>query len=99
MDDISTVAAGMALDCDRSGLVVRARFAFGGVAPVPLRAIGAEEAIVGHRWNQAAVERVQSILARTLEPISDHRGSAEYRLAVAQSLVEKFRWEQQEAAA
>jgi xanthine dehydrogenase small subunit len=99
IDDISTVAAGMALDLDLSGVVVYARFAFGGVAPVPLRAIAAEEAVAGHRWNQAAVERVQSILARTLEPISDHRGSAEYRLAVAQSLVEKFRWEQQEAAA
>jgi xanthine dehydrogenase small subunit len=66
---------------------------------VPLRAIAAEETVLGRHWNQAAVERVQSILARTLEPISDHRGSAEYRLAVAQSLVEKFRWEQQEAAA
>jgi xanthine dehydrogenase molybdopterin binding subunit/xanthine dehydrogenase small subunit len=29
-------------------------------------------------------------LARTLQPISDHRGSAEYRLALAQSLFDKF---------
>jgi xanthine dehydrogenase small subunit len=99
MDDISTVAAAMAMDWDKSGKVACARFAFGGVAAIPLRALAAEEAILGQRWNDAAVERVQAALARTLEPISDHRGSAEYRLAVAKSLVAKFLWERREAAA
>ena len=99
MDDISTVAAAMALDCNTSGRIVHARFAFGGVAPVPLRVGAAEQAAIGERWDEAAVRRVQSILARTLNPISDHRGSAEYRWAMAQSLIEKFWWELQEAAA
>jgi xanthine dehydrogenase small subunit len=99
MDDISTVAAGMAMDLDDAGRITRARFAFGGVAAVPLLVTAAEEAILGMRWNQSAMERVQAVLARTLRPIGDHRGSAEYRLAVALSLVEKFRWEWQEAAA
>jgi xanthine dehydrogenase small subunit len=99
MDDISTVAAGMAMDWDRSGHITRACFAFGGVAAVPIRVAAAEEAVLGHRWNEATVERVQSILARTLRPISDHRGSAEYRLVVAQSLVEKFWWERRRAVA
>ncbi|PWU00542.1 MAG: xanthine dehydrogenase small subunit [Terriglobia bacterium] len=98
MDDISTVAAGMSLHFE-GDLITRARLSFGGVAPTPLRATAAEQSMVGRRWNRAAVERAQSILAGTLQPISDHRGSAEYRLAVAQSLVEKFWWEQQEAAA
>jgi len=99
MDDISTVAAGFALNWDESGRIAAARFAFGGVAAVPMRATEAEEAVLGLRWNQSAVERVQSILDRTLHPITDHRGSAEYRLSVAKSLVEKFWWERQEAAA
>ncbi len=99
MDDISTVAAGFAIDLDATGRIMRARLAFGGVAPVPLRVEAAEEAMIGQRWNESTVRRVQSILARTLHPISDHRGSAEYRLAVAQSLVEKFFWERREAAA
>jgi xanthine dehydrogenase small subunit len=99
MDDISTVAAAMAMDWDGAGRIVRARFAFGGVAPVPLRALGAEAAILGQRWNDTAVERVQSALDQTLHPIGDHRGSAEYRLAVAKSLVAKFLWERREAAA
>jgi xanthine dehydrogenase small subunit len=99
MDDISTVAAAMAIDWDSAGRIARGRFAFGGVAAIPIRAIAAEEAIVGHRWNDTAVERVQAALDRTLEPISDYRGSAEYRLAVSKSLVAKFLWERREAAA
>ena len=99
MDDISTVAAGLALDWNSAGRIARARFVFGGVAPVPLRVHAAEEAVIGERWNEPAVSRVQSILARTLKPISDHRGSSAYRLAVAQSLIEKFWWDRREVAA
>lgn len=99
MDDISTVAAAMAISWDASGKIARARFAFGGVAAIPLRAMAAEEAILGQRWNDAAVERVQAALDQTLKPISDHRGSADYRLAVAKSLVAKFLWDRREAAA
>jgi xanthine dehydrogenase small subunit len=101
MDDISTVAACMAMDWDDAGRtdrIGRCRIAFNGVAAVPMRAAAAEESIVGQRWNDAAVERAQAALDRTLKPISDHRGSAEYRLAVAKSLVGKFLWDRQEAA-
>lgn len=97
LDDISTVAAAMALDWDAAGRVTRARFAFGGVAATPIRVAEAEEALIGRLWNGAAVERVQAILDRTLRPISDHRGSAEYRREVAKSLVEKFWCESREA--
>jgi len=99
VDDISTVAAAFSMDQDGAGRVTCAVFAFGGVAAVPLRVYAAEEAVLGERWNQAAAERVQAALERTLRPIGDHRGSAEYRLEVAKSLVEKFWWERQEAAA
>jgi len=81
MDDISTVAAAFAIGADR-----RLRIAYGGVAPVPLRAWEAEAA--------ADSGRAREILARTLRPISDHRGSAAYRLALAQNLLDKFRWEE-----
>jgi xanthine dehydrogenase small subunit len=99
MDDISTVAAGMAMDWDGKGKIARVRFTFGGVAAIPLRASAAEDAVLGQRWNDAAVERAQAALDRTLQPMSDHRGSAEYRLAVSKSLVAKFLWECREAAA
>jgi xanthine dehydrogenase small subunit len=81
MDDISTVAAAFAITSDG-----QLRIAYGGVAPIPLRAFEAEAA--------GDPERVRAVLARTLQPISDHRGSAAYRLALAQSLLDKFRWEE-----
>jgi xanthine dehydrogenase small subunit len=99
MDDISTVAAAFSADVDGSGRVTRPRFAFGGVAKVPLRVYAAEESMLGERWNETSVERVQTVLESTLHPIGDHRGSAEYRREVAKSLVEKFRWEIMEATA
>jgi len=93
LDDISTVAAAMAIDRDRAGRVQRARFAFGGVAASPVLVGEAEQAILGQPWNESAVERVQRVLDRVLAPMSDHRGSKEYRREVSKSLVEKFWWE------
>jgi xanthine dehydrogenase small subunit len=89
MDDISTVAAAVALHTDSAGRIERARFAFGGVAATPILLSEAEEAVLGKRWDPETISRVQSIIARTLTPLSDHRGSAAYRLAVAQSVLEK----------
>lgn len=93
LDDISTVAAAMALDLDSHGKVSRPRFAFGGVAATPVRIVEAEQAVVDQPWNDAAVRRVQGVFERVLKPVSDHRGSKEYRLEVSKSLVEKFHWE------
>jgi xanthine dehydrogenase small subunit len=99
MDDISTVAACFAIEVDERGRIEKARLAYGGVAATPVRALEAEEAIAGLRWNENAVHTAQDVLARTLHPISDHRGSAAYRLALAQNLLEKFWWEGQAEAA
>jgi xanthine dehydrogenase small subunit len=93
LDDISTVAAAMAIDREADGRVRRARFAFGGVAATPMRATAAEQAVEGQPWDEAAVERVQQAVARAVTPIADARGSREYRLAMATSLVAKFWWD------
>jgi xanthine dehydrogenase small subunit len=98
MDDISTVAAAFAVDLDEANRVTRARLAYGGVAAVPMRAVQAEDALQGRTFNEAAVQHAAEILGQTLQPISDHRGSADYRLALAQSLLQKFWWEQREEA-
>ena len=96
MDDISTVAAGLSIDWDGNGRISRALFAFGGVGPVTLRVLRAEEAAMGQPWNESTVERIQRELDRALHPIDDHRGSAAYRLAIAKSFVEKFYWDWRE---
>jgi xanthine dehydrogenase small subunit len=98
VDDISTVAAGISVRSDRSGRITSARIALGGVGPMPLRAFEAEEAIIGSRVGarvgDVELERAKEMLRRTLHPMSDHRGSAAYRLAMAQRLLEKFFWSQ-----
>jgi xanthine dehydrogenase small subunit len=99
VDDISTVAACLSVTVDGRNRVEQARFAYGGVAPTPIRAIAAEEATLGLEWNMNTVRKAQEVLARTLKPISDHRGSAEYRVAMAQMLIERYWHEPQTEAA
>lgn len=93
MDDISTVAAGFAIRLDASGVVEAARLAFGGVAATPVRATAAEHELVGAPLTRSTVDRAKQAIAATLQPLTDHRGSAAYRLAMAQSLLDKFLYE------
>jgi xanthine dehydrogenase small subunit len=90
LDDISTVAAAFAIDRSADGRVRRARFAFGGMAATPVRVTAAEHAVEGQPWTESAVTRAQQAIAGTLTPIADARGSREYRIAVAASLVARF---------
>jgi xanthine dehydrogenase small subunit len=99
LDDISTVAAAFALDTDRSGHITRARAAYGGVAATPVLVAGFGQALACRTWNNSAVRAAQEAVAAALAPMGDHRGSAAYRLAMAQSLIEKFWWQTQEAEA
>jgi xanthine dehydrogenase small subunit len=99
LDDISTVAACLAISRDSAGRVLLARFAYGGVAEVPLRVYDAERAVQGRHWNADTALRAQEAVSRVVRPISDHRGSADYRLAMAKSLIGKFVHEMLEAAA
>jgi xanthine dehydrogenase small subunit len=103
LDDISTVAACFALRLDRTGRVDAARIAYGGVAEIPKRVKLAEDELIGRPWSHieynVSLRRAQRAVERTLQPMSDHRGSAAYRLALAQRLLEKFQHELVAAAA
>jgi len=87
--DISIVAAAFSIDTDPAGIVRRARLAYGGVAPTPVRARRAEAALEGRRLVDAAAE-VAAILAGEFKPIDDVRGGAAYRRGLVVSLWEKF---------
>lgn len=97
LDDISTVAAGFGLWIE-DGVVTKARLGYGGVAATPVRARDAEDALVGHPFDAAAVARVRPLLEGAFTPITDHRGSAAYRRAMVPRLVEKLEAERAEAA-
>ncbi|MEN8376495.1 MAG: xanthine dehydrogenase family protein subunit M [Gemmatimonadota bacterium] len=70
----------------------RPRVAFGSVAPTPVRATHAEEALA----SGAGAAEVRAALARDISPIDDVRSTASYRLAVAGNLLLSW-WEQGEA--
>ena len=87
--DISIVAGAFCVELDASGVVRKARIAYGGVAVMPLRAKKAEAALIGKKLC-AAAGAVAEALRSEFKPIDDVRGSADYRRGVVVSLWEKF---------
>ena len=84
--DISTVIGACRLTLD-GDTVDAARIAYGGMAAVPARARTAEKALAGMAWTEAAATTAGDALAGDFRPISDHRGSAAYRMRVAANLL------------
>ena len=87
--DISTVCGCFNLRLD-GGRVAEARIAFGGMAATPKRATEVEQALTGKPWTGATVAAASTAFARDFAPITDLRGSAAYRLRVAQNLLHKY---------
>ncbi|MCC6333867.1 MAG: xanthine dehydrogenase small subunit [Myxococcales bacterium] len=88
--DISTVSAGLYVETDGKGVVTLARLAFGGMAATPKRASSAEAALLGQPWGEASIEAAAAALVKDFTPLSDHRGSKEYRARVAANLLRGF---------
>ena len=87
--DISTVCAAFSI-VREEGQVRSARIAFGGMAATPQRAPKAEQALVGSTFDHRAIDACASAITAQFKPLSDWRGSAEYRLQVAANLAEQF---------
>jgi xanthine dehydrogenase small subunit len=87
--DIATVGAAL-LVWEEAGVVADARLAFGGVGATVIRAARAEAALTGGPFDAASVALAAVALAQDIAPLSDWRGSAAYRLAVAQGLLHRL---------
>jgi CO/xanthine dehydrogenase FAD-binding subunit len=77
--DIAIAGAGAWVQLDTDGKFAAARIALASVAPTPFRPAPAEQALIGQAPSKALVERVALIAAQACTPISDTRGSADYR--------------------
>ena len=93
-DDISSVCIAVNLP-QKDGVTSNARLVFGGMAATPVRARGSETVLEGRAFDQMAVHEAQQVLAEELQPISDARASAAYRLQVAQNLLQRILMENQ----
>lgn len=67
----------------------RIRIALGAVAPSPIRASEAEAFLEGKENTPAVIDRAAGLVDRAVNPITDIRGSAEYRGYVSQVLVRR----------
>ncbi|WP_135230341.1 xanthine dehydrogenase small subunit [Deinococcus fonticola] len=88
-DDISSVAAGIALELE-AGVVKQVRIGLGGVAATPIRALETEVALRGQPWTQDTVRRAARVMGGEGTPLGDHRASAAYRTAMLEQLLLKF---------
>jgi len=88
--DISTVSAGFRLQLDGKNKVSGVTLAYGGMAEKVRRANTTEQFLTGKSWTRENVQEAMSLVSKDFSPISDVRGSAEYRAVVAKNLILKF---------
>jgi CO/xanthine dehydrogenase FAD-binding subunit len=81
--DIAVVGVGVSLALDGAGVIVDARIALGAVAPKVVAPEAAAEAIVGSTLDEAALERLDAAARAACRPISDKRGTVEFRTRIA----------------
>lgn len=93
-DDISSVMAAISVELDSDNRIEDIRIAFGGMAAIPKRADKAEKALLGTSLiageTSEALASSQQAIAEEFSPMTDVRASAEYRMAMAQNLLERF---------
>jgi CO/xanthine dehydrogenase FAD-binding subunit len=87
--DIAVVGAGVSLMLDASGVCTAARIGVGAVAPTTLLVNDAGAALVGSRLEPAAIAKMEAAVAAACKPISDKRGTAEYRTKIARVLARR----------
>ncbi len=87
--DISTFTAAFWMRLEQE-VIADIRIAYGGVGPVIFRLRKAEQALKGKSFTAAEVEAAAEIALAEISPISDVRGSREYRLALAANILRKF---------
>ena len=81
--DIAVVGAGVSLTLDNSGTCTAARVALGAVAPTVLLVDDCAKALIGTKVDDAALARLGEAASAACRPISDKRGTKEYRIKVS----------------
>ncbi|MBI3733366.1 MAG: FAD binding domain-containing protein [Chloroflexi bacterium] len=84
---ISVVNVAVVLNVAADARIVDARIALGSIAPTIVRATQAEQSLVGHALDDAAIDEAARLSSEAAKPIDDVRGTAEYRRAMVQALV------------
>jgi xanthine dehydrogenase small subunit len=90
--DISSFTAAISLE--RNGdKIANAQVAYGGVAAVVLKLAKTEEFLNGKAFTLETFREAGEVAMKEITPISDVRGSKDYRLQLAANIMEKFYFE------
>ena len=87
--DIAVAGAGVSVTLDSVGKCIAARIAIGAVAPTALLVSAAADALVGTELDDAAFQAAADAASAAADPITDRRGTAEYRRDVVGVLVKR----------
>ena len=87
--DISSFTAAMLMK-RTDGRIDEMRLAYGGVAPVVLRLRKTEEFLAGKAVSRETFAEAGEVAKNEIAPISDVRGSREFRLQLAENILTRF---------
>lgn len=96
--DITIVDVAVMLTVNRDGAIIDARIAFGAVAPTPIRAYEAEERLKGYPLDELLAKEAAELARQAARPITDQRGSAEYRRLMVERLTRRLLLQAYQAA-
>ena len=101
-DDYATVGVAATVRLDpATGTCQDCRIALGSVGSTPLRALQAEGVVRGQRLTPELLREAGAVAQQQTDPISDTRGSAEYKRAMAGVFVRRAleqAWQQAQTA-
>jgi carbon-monoxide dehydrogenase medium subunit len=83
VESIVTGPGQTSLQKGEGGTCTDARIVLGAVAPTQLIVDEAAQALIGHKLDDATLQRLDSAARAACRPISDKRGTIEYRIKVA----------------
>lgn len=87
--DISTINAAFLLEMDQ-GLIKDMRIALGGVSATVIRLNKTEQLLNSQRLTPQIIKDAISSLRQEISPLSDLRGSSQYRLMLCENLLHRF---------
>ena len=81
--DIAVVGAGVCVVLDANGVCTDARVVLGAVAPTQVVVDDAAKALIGSKLDQAALDKLDAACRAACNPITDKRGTIDFRIKVA----------------
>jgi aerobic carbon-monoxide dehydrogenase medium subunit len=84
--DFATAAVAVQVRLDESGNCVQAGIGLTNVGLTPIRALAAEEALIGQPLEDSNIREAARLAAEAAEPESDQRGSEEYKRHLVKTL-------------